>query len=68
MTLSEEVKQKITEEFERYKSKLRKITILGGLFFQYFSDTYFMKFMDEEAIEKESTNIASLCSSLSLIE
>lgn len=58
--------EEITEEFERYKSKLREITILGGLFFQYFSDTNFMKFMDEEAIEKESTNIASLCSSLSL--
>ena len=58
--------EEITEEFERYKSKLRNITILGGLFFQYFSDTNFMKFMDEEAIEKESTNIASLCSSLSL--
>ena len=60
--------EEIYEEFKRYKSKLRKITILGGLFFQYFSDTYFMKFMDKEAIEKESTNIASLCSSLSSIE
>ena len=58
--------EEINEEFERYKSKLREITILGGLFFQYFSDTNFMKFMDEEAIEKESTNIASICSSLSL--
>lgn len=64
--LGEKATEEITGIFEEYKSKLRNISIISGVFFQYNSDTSSMKFMDDEALEKESRVIAKLCNSLSL--